>query len=82
MAIDTGNGFLSKINVKKIEELDSRPAKYASDEKRKDRLKEHVPYEYQNDLGRYLSRVDVPEVVQYSDEFLQELWRGRSDSSI
>ena len=76
IAIDTVNGSLSKINVKKIEELDIRPAAYASDETRTDKLNEHVPYEYQFDPDGHLSRVDVPEVVQASDDFLQELGRG------
>ena len=75
-AIKMVNGLLVKVDVKKIERLDTRPATYATDATRTNKLNEHLPYEYQSDPTGHLSRVDVTECGHTCDDFLAELGRG------
>ena len=77
--IDEVNSSLSNINVKKIEQLDTRPATYATDATRSAKLNDNTPYEYQHDTDGRLSRVDVDECVHTFDDFLAELRRGAFD---
>ena len=75
-SIDEVNSSLSNINVKKIEQLDTRPATYASDATRSRKLNDNTPYEYQHDPDGRLSRVDVGECVHTCDDFFAEFGRG------
>ena len=52
IAIDIVNDSLSKINLKNIEQLDTSPWTYATDETRTSKINDHRPYEYQHDLER------------------------------
>ena len=75
-AIDELNSSLSNIDVKKIERLDTRMAKYATDATRTEKLNDNQPYESKSDPDGRLKRVDVAECVHICDDFLAELGRG------
>ena len=74
--IDEMNGTLAKVDVKKIERLDTRFALYATDATRTNKLNDQRPYEDPCDAEGRLSRVDIGECVHSCDDFLAELGRG------
>ena len=76
-ALDHINGSLSKINVKKIYDLDDRPATYATDATRTEKPNSSRPFKLQHDSDGNNYRVyDVGEYMQASGEFLIEIGRG------